>query len=396
MGTTPLTIYYYGAIPAYAIIANLIIIPLTGLIVLLSLFLLCTALISQFFSTGIGIMIDFNAMLLHLSAEIFNDLPYSSILTVKPSFYQMFLFYGLLFTLINIKNFNRFKSILLSLIFSFLLILTILVRNTTGLRVTFLDVGQGDAAFLEFPNGKTMLIDAGNASYRWNYAEKTILPFLQSAGCLHINYLVGSHAHNDHIGGFPFIIKHVAVDTVVLSSYQYHSRLYKQMQELIQKKKIPLKTVYRGDQLRPDPICRLYILHPDSFSSHASNYSGMECNNSSLVMKIVYGENSILFTGDLERDGELPLLSYESFLESEILKVGHHGSVTSTSELLLKEVDPIGAVISVASKNKFNHPSPITLKRLGNWGTVRYLTSGEGTVQFLIEPERITKVSWRE
>jgi competence protein ComEC len=114
-----------------------------------------------------------------------------------------------------------------------------------------------------------------------------------------------------------------------------------------------------------------------------------------VVLKVTYGANSILFTGDLEESGEQPLLQYEDFLESEILKIGHHGSKTSTSEALLQSVNPILALISVAKKNKFKHPSPRTLERLKRYGIKTYQTSQKGAVLFNLGPEKITKVGWR-
>ncbi len=395
LGTLPLTLYYYGVIPLYAIFANLIIIPITGLIVFLSLFLLFTALFSHFLSAGIGVMITFINTVLQQVTEMFAGIPLASIITIRPALYQIMLLYMFLYFFFNLKTYGWFKTFLLSCLPFALLIISFSQKTMGDLKVTFLDVGQGDAAFLEFPNGKTMLIDAGNASRYWDYGEKTILPFLQSAGILNINYLVGSHAHNDHIGGFLYLLEKITIDTLVLSSYQYHSNLFKDLKARSLQNHICLKTVYKGDQLYPDPNCRVYILHPDSVFSCAVNFSGTECNNSSLVIKIQYGENGILFMGDLERQGEIPAMAYDFFLESEILKVGHHGSVTSTSDYFLEKINPIAAVVSVAKKNKFSHPSPLTLERLHKQGARTFLTSHEGTVQFFVGPEKITRVHWR-
>ena len=263
------------------------------------------------------------------------------------------------------------------------------------LQVVFLDVGQGDAAFLRFPNQHTMLIDAGDRSSQWDEGEKTVLPFLQSNNSLHLNYLVGSHAHNDHIGGFLSLVNSVSIDTLVLSRYYYNSILFKQLLETAKEKNIPIKNVGRGDMLSPDSTCRVYVLHPDSTYSKPKNFQGKECNNSSIVLKVQYGNNSILFTGDLEKSGEQPLLQYEYFLESEILKVGHHGSYTSTSTDLLNKVQPLVAMISVAKKNKFHHPSPMTLGRLENYGIKTYQTSRGGAIIFSIGTENITKINWK-
>jgi len=395
LGTLPLTLYYYGTIPLYAIFANLIVIPLTGLIVFLSLFLLLLASFSMYISTGIGMMITFIDKILQHITELFSSLPYASIITIKPTLYQIILLYIGIYLIITIKT-NGWRRTLVSLSLPLiLLVLSFELGAEEDLRVTFLDIGQGDAVFVEFPNGKNMLIDAGNASRHWDHGEKTVLPFLQFSGIRKINYLVGSHAHNDHIGGFPYLMETISIDTLVLSAYQYRSNLFKEIESKRATHHIHLRTVYKGDQLFPDPTCRVYILHPDSGFSLARNYSGMECNNSSIVMKIQYGDNGILLTGDLERGGEIPVLIYNSFLESEIIKVGHHGSITSTSMTFLENVAPIAAVVSVAKKNKFNHPSPHTIERLKNWGVKTFLTSHEGTVQYVIKPDMITRIGWR-
>jgi competence protein ComEC len=283
---------------------------------------------------------------------------------------------------------------LMMFILVLIFILSVSSKRHLDLEVAFLDVGQGDAAFLRFPNQQTMLIDAGNRSFQWDQGEKTVLPFLQSVNALHINYLVGSHAHNDHIGGFLAIIGATSIDTLVLNGYQFNSNLFTRLLEIAKEKNIFIKTVRRGDILSPDPTCRVYILHPDSNYSISENFHGVECNNSSIVLKVQYGDNSLLFTGDLEDSGEKPLLQYDHFLESEILKIGHHGSSTSTSDKLLEKVNPLVALISVARKNKFRHPSPGTLEKLRRRGIKAYQTSLEGAVIFRIGPKKITKIVW--
>jgi competence protein ComEC len=295
---------------------------------------------------------------------------------------------------LNARKNIKYASLLI-LIIILVFVISFKSDNHKDLQVAFLDVGQGDAAFLRFPNQTTMLIDAGNRSFHWDEGEKTLLPFLQSNHALHITYLVGSHPHNDHIGGFMALINTLTIDTLVLSAYPFHSKLYENLTSMTMEKRIPLKTVFKGDMLKPDPSCRVYVLHPDSNHVLSETFNGAECNNSSVVLKVTYGVNSILFTGDLEKSGEQPLLQYEDFLESEILKIGHHGSKTSTSEALLKSVNPILALISVAKKNKFKHPSPRTLERLKTYGIKTYQTSQEGAVIFTLSPEKITKVGWR-
>ena len=394
IGTSPLTLYYYGLFPVYALLANLIVIPLTGLIVFFSLFLLLIGGLSDILATGLGMVIQLINQLLQYVVRFFADIPYSSVITPIPSCTQVMLIYIIMLFGINIKR--NFKVVVF-LLFLLVLIFAVSLKSEENkhLQVVFLDVGQGDAAFIRFPNQKTMLIDAGNRSFQWDQGEKIVLPFLQYLHALHINYLIGSHPHNDHIGGFMALLNNVMIDTLVMSAYQFNSKFYKDILSYIDQNNIPLKLVEKGDLLIPDPSCRVYVLHPDSMHLKSETFSGAECNNSSVVLKVTYGKNNILFTGDLEESGEDPLLQYEGFLESEILKIGHHGSITSTSEELLKSVNPIFALISVAKKNKFKHPSPRTLERLTRHGIKTCLTSEEGAIVFTISPEKITRVAWR-
>ncbi len=395
LGTLPLTLYYYGLLPVYALIANLMVIPLTGVIVFLSIFILLVAFFSPFFAAGIANIIMLIDQGLQLLVGTISQLPYASFTTITPTMIQIVSLYFFLYLILNIKQNKKNIYLLFPVVIWVIFIFTIKSEQKKHLNIAFLDVGQGDAAFICFPNGKTMLIDGGNSSLYWDQGAKTVLPFLQFSGVLHLNYLVGSHAHNDHIGGFPYLLEKVAIDTIVLNAYQYKSRLFKKIQNLAKLKNIPIKTVFRGDQLYPDPSCRVYVLHPDSQFVQSETYNGAECNNSSLVLKIQYGKNCVLFTGDLEKEGEKLAVGYEHFLECEILKVGHHGSVTSTSDNFLLRVNPMLAVISVGVKNKFNHPSPRTISRLRAAGIRTYMTCQQGALLFRIGPEKITKLAWR-
>ena len=394
IGTSPLTLFYYGLFPSYAVFANLIVIPLTGIIVFLSLFLLFVGGLSDVLASGLGQMILLINQQLQAIVEFFADLPFSSLITPVPTFVQIILFYMLILSLINMRR-NVKQHLIIIFTIAFIFVLTVRSDIKRDLEIAFLDVGQGDAAFIRFPNQKTMLIDAGNRSFDWDQGERTVLPYLQSVNALHIDYLVGSHAHNDHIGGFLTLLDAISIDTLVLSAYLFKSNLYNMLLSKSIEKRIPIKTVFKGDVLKPDSTCRVYILHPDSAHIRSETFSGAECNNSSVVMKLSYGENHVLFSGDLEESGEEPLLAYENFLESEILKIGHHGSSTSTSDELLKRVNPILAIISVANKNKFKHPSPKTVAKLNRYGIRTYQTKYEGAIVFSIGPERITKINWK-
>ncbi|TFH01666.1 MAG: DNA internalization-related competence protein ComEC/Rec2 [Calditrichales bacterium] len=395
LGTLPLTLYYYGYIPLYAVLANLVIIPLVGLVVFLSLFLLAAGLTGSFIPAGIGRMIQLFQHVLTQSVDLFADLPHVSIITVYPTMFQLILISLIIFILLNVRKLWRVFIFSMPLLSGMLFVSGDDHSLADRLNIDFLDVGQGDAAFVQFPNGRTMLVDGGDASFTWDQGTRTIIPYLQSAGILHLNYLVGSHAHNDHIGGFLSLIEKIKIDTLVLSGYVYRSRFFETILRRADQQGIILKIVGRGDQLYPDRSCRVYILHPDSLHTRAETYSGAECNNSSIVLKIQYGQTGVLFMGDLEMEGERPLLSYGEFLESELIKIGHHGSKTSTSQELINAVQPLVAIVSVAQKNKFKHPSARTLNRLYQSGVSNNLISRSGCASYSIGLHDIVQRAWR-
>ena len=395
LGTLPLTLYYYGMLPLLAVFSNLIVIPMVAVIVFLGIFLLIFALFSEFFARGTGLLIDMIQSLLKELVKSISHIPFASIETKIPSILEVLLALLLLILLLNFKRKWLKKFIFSLFLFSIVYLLKLNFKESNNLEVTFLDVGQGDAHFLRFPNKSTMLIDAGAASPYWNNGLNTILPFLKHKGNLHLNYMVCSHAHDDHIGGFYDLVNKVDVDTMVLSYYDYNSKLYLDLISLCTRKKIPIKYVQRGDQLFPDRSCRVYVLHPDAEFSHAISRDGSECNNSSIVLKVQYGNNGILFTGDLERNGEQTLFQYAQFLESELIKVGHHGSNTSTSDMFLNYIQPLVSVVSVAENNKFGHPSPKTLQRLQGYNSKTYLTSKHGALVFEIGQNYIKKLNWK-
>ncbi len=395
IGTLPLTAYYYGMIPVVALIANIIVIPLVAGIVMLTLFLLILRPLSGFLAGGVGELIDLTHDILGWIVDAFAAFPFASLHVPKPPFPIVILLIFAFLCLLQVRSY-RARQIFAILCFSiFLLLLAPGFRDDKSMQLTFLDVGQGDAAHIRFPYGRTMLIDAGATNRQWDNGEKTILPFLKQSGNLRLTYLVASHAHDDHIGGMLSLLAEIKIDTLVLSAYPYHSKRFYDLQAACRDRNISMLVVGRGDRIDCDPSCRVYVLHPDSASLSAATLSGSECNNSSLVIKIQYGDNGVLFTGDLEKSVEPRVTMYGDFLESEILKVAHHGSNTSTSDEFLDNINPVIALIPVALKNKFRHPSPKTLERLTNHHIKVYRTSHTGAVMFRIYPEYIEKVNWR-
>jgi competence protein ComEC len=256
------------------------------------------------------------------------------------------------------------------------------------LRLTFLDVGQGDSTFVSFPRGTTMLIDAGgrpdfsfstrDADYfqedRPGVGEMAVAPFLWQAGVSRIDYIIATHGDADHTQGFGDIAAGFSIRRAVSADPRIQTDPYPAQ---INARRIPRITIKKGDRLEMDGV-ELEVLSPSGDSASA----GLSDNNRSLVLRMVFGRRSFLFTGDIERKTEEQLVLAREVRHTDVLKVAHHGSRTSSSQSFLSSVLPCFAVISVSSPSPYGHPHPEVVQRLENTGARILRTSECGAVTF--------------
>jgi len=238
----------------------------------------------------------------------------------------------------------------------------------TGLlQVTFLDVGQGDAAWLKTPDGLDILIDGGRES-----KGADLLSYLQSHGVTDIEFLVLTHPHDDHVGGLIAILENMEVDEALTNCQSYDSATYREFQELLLDKAIPTTCVRDGNNFAwGDNISAAAVNPPESLMSDA--------NNNSVVLRISYGAIDFLFAGDIESEAEAEILGRGPIVEAEILKVAHHGSQYSSTAPFLTAVDPEMAVISVGP-NSYGHPTAEAIQRLHDADATIYRTDLNGTI----------------
>ncbi len=232
--------------------------------------------------------------------------------------------------------------------------------------VNFIDVGQGDSEFIQFPNGKTMLIDAGPTS-----SATTVTSYLQSLGVKSIDIVVATHPHEDHIGGMSSVLNTFTVGQFIDSGTPSTSSVFEKMLNLIDQKNIPFKTVSTGDTITIDPSVDIRVLSPSSLDS--SDY-----NQNSIVLKMVYEKTSFLFTGDGAEPVEQQYANAAGHVD--ILKVAHHGSCTSSYSSFLSVIRPSISVISVGAHNSYGHPCLDTINRLTQIGSTVYRTDQNGNI----------------
>ncbi|MFA4850787.1 MAG: MBL fold metallo-hydrolase [Methanoregula sp.] len=208
-------------------------------------------------------------------------------------------------------------------------------QNDGKLSAYFLDVGQGDASLIIFGN-KTILIDAGEIDM-----GDRVVSDLKELGVSRIDLLVATHPHSDHIGGMQKVLDNFPVSQVLDSGMPHSSVLYERFLETIEKKKIPYKVAVQGDAINLDPTLRIVVLSPPE------KRFGDDLNTNSIMLRISYGTINFLFTGDAGGEAETALAKSGYTLDSQILKVGHHGSMHSSSPAFTARVHPETAIISL-------------------------------------------------
>lgn len=238
------------------------------------------------------------------------------------------------------------------------------------LKVHFIDVGQGDCTLIQTPDKKDILIDAGN-----NKDSRRIVAYLKRQGVNKLDIVIGTHPHKDHIGSLDSVLKIFPIGQVVMPEVIYTTNYYRDVIRVVKKKKLIITTAKQGLKLDFGTKINAVLLAPIS-----SNYE--DINNYSAVLKLTYNNNTFLFTGDAEGISEAEMLEKGYELKSEVLKVGHHGSSSSTTLGFLKGVSPDYAIISVGKGNDFGHPAQRTLDKLNTEKVKILRTDALGTILF--------------
>jgi len=240
--------------------------------------------------------------------------------------------------------------------------------NDGKLSLYFLDVGQGDSSLIIFGN-KTILIDAGEIDM-----GDRVVNDLKALGVTKIDLLIATHPHSDHIGGMQKVLDNFSVGQVLDSGKPHTSVIYERFLEQIDKKNIPYKVAVQGDTIEIDPALRIVVLSPPE------KRFGDDLNTNSIVLRISYGTINFLFTGDAGSEAETALSKSGYALDAQILKVGHHGSMYSSSPTFIARVHPETAIISVGRDNPYGHPHKQAVDILTEAGATIYRTDRDGTI----------------
>jgi len=396
-GTLPLTLLYFGKLSIISLAANLLVILVSAIIVgtgILSLFIngILPAITVYYASAN-----DLIAQLLFYIVEKAGSADFAFIPVKNFSVYDSVLFYFFLFFLLY--SLHRITRIYLKITALVLIVLNFLFLSSLDnydllknnrLSIAAIDVGQGDAVLVRFPEGTTALIDAGNVTPSFDNGERVILPLLQYFGVEEIDYAFVSHLDSDHYAGFVSLVNAGVIRKIIKPEIDTALAKDVKFEKYLAGKGIPVE-YYKKGIMEIDGV-RVYVLNNEIMVENIS----LSPNDKSGVLKMVFGRTSFLFTGDIERKAEdIYSGSYRFFLDADMLKVAHHGSNTSSTPDFIRYVSPELSIISAGIQNKFNHPAEEVVRRLENYGSKIYRTDKYGALIFESDGDSIRFIDWR-
>jgi competence protein ComEC len=413
--TGPVVAFYFRQISFAGIVANMIVVPFAGAIVV------PLGLLSGILSLMTGSMTgsfpfaaanQFTADRFVDLVSFFSRMPFAAVHVPSPGFLFAAGYAGLLATSalwLRARLFSayrplespsrppRFTRALVSLS-AVLLVLSLvlpLFRHHAA-QVTFLDVGQGDCSLIETAEGATILIDGGGTrDNRFDLGRRVIAPYLWDRGIRTIDLVVLSHPHPDHMNGLLAVLKEFTVRGMWGSGLDRDLPGYEELRQVIDQKKVPFRTVAAGDHADVAGA-RLTVLHPGpSFLQRAKKAYAAE-NDRSLVIRIALEGRVLMFPGDIHQEGEQAILRNGHDLACDLLKVPHHGSKTSSSDDLVAALHPAVAIVTVGGGNPYRHPAEEVVERYRGNGTALYRTDRHGAVTVRIEPAGLAAQAWSD
>ncbi|MBI2883746.1 MAG: DNA internalization-related competence protein ComEC/Rec2 [Candidatus Methylomirabilis oxyfera] len=385
LATAPILASTFHRLSLIGILANLPIVPLSGLLTGAGmLFAVLATVIPHFlgwFTVLIGWLID----LLVGLAGWFARLPFASVRLFSPSIPMMICYYVGLGTAMAAmgRRWLRYTAYAAAVAGVVLIGVRLLPIFQNGpLRMTVLDVGQGDAIVLELPGKRTILIDGGGLfDDRFDIGEQVVVPFLLSRWVGHLDAVVLSHPHPDHLNGLQAVLRHIPIGQVWVGGQRTAMPTYLWLEEVLRDKRIPHKILHDGYRTSEFAPVQIAVLHPSNamlYGSARGHFS--DVNSNSLVLSVRYGQVTLLLPGDIEQEAEERLLEQGADLQAQVLKVPHHGGRTSSSKPFLARVHPRVAVVSAGYRNRFRHPHQETLDRYRANGIHLYRTDLDGAV----------------
>lgn len=383
----PIMIYNFHTISGSFIISNICASWLLGIIIILEFISLCIPIKLLY------MILDLLIMMLRKIAEICANIPFAQMYVPRYAIFFVIVIYILIFC--RKLKCKKYVYSFLTIGVSILLIVNFTDVYQDRMRINFIDVGQGDSCLIRY-KGTNIMIDSGGSLSKnkdgksYDIGENVLNNYLLNRGITGLDYIMASHFDEDHSQGFVFLLKNMKVKNVIISEQYKTSSIYEQFKQICKKQNIQIIYVKSGDEIRIKDLA-FKILHPKSKENQISENP---LNNNAIVCMVKYKNRRILFTGDIEKVAENEMVKeYTNGLKADILKVGHHGSKTSTTKEFLDLINPSVALIGVGQNNKFGHPNEDVIKRLEKKNIQIYRTDEMGEISIIIDKNGKIKIN---
>lgn len=349
-------------------------------------------------------ILDFLLTLFTTVVNLLAYLPLSSINVTTPSFMTLVAYYIFVFTIANREKIKKCYRIIIviGIITTIVFNISYQILNLTineKLLINFIDVGQGDCTLIRYKNLNILIDGGGNLEGEYDIGKNILIPYLLDRKIMKLDYIIVSHFDTDHVGGIISVLEELKVRKIIISKQGENSENYIKVKELSRKKQIPIlvlnakynkkgKLVKQTLKIKENLI--IDILWPNESKLIENNV----LNNNSIVCKLKYKNFSMLFTGDIEEFAEKQIVNEynDNELKSTVLKVGHHGSKTSSIQEFLNSIKPKIALIGVGKDNKFGHPDDIVIERLEQIKCKIYRTDIMGEISIQVDKECNIKI----
>jgi competence protein ComEC len=392
LGTLPWQLIHFQQVPIYGLITNLVAIPMAGLALGGTVLALAVQPISSWVAHQLANIAEMFIYLIMSASELTSALPNALLNFSQPDTLVVFMLCGVVLTIPWILR-GYAKLIVLRSIIIIQIVAAILIWRhaicSQYVEVTFLDVGQGDAVHVALPDGRHILIDSGGR-YPGDIGKRVLLPYFKRIDVDTLDLAVVSHPHADHYGGFLSVLPTVPAREFWETPRKAVSKTYQALIKQLIAQGTPRKVIYNGARAQLGDV-ELYVLAPDSVQAVESK----DANDAAMVIKLVYGNSSLLLVGDAGQTTERLLTVYGDFLRSDWLKAGHHGSGTSNSRDFLEAVDMSGVVISVGERNRYGHPDSSKIQFMLSTGAEVHRTDEHQALRLRSDGTHWEQVNWR-
>ena len=405
LATMPLVACYFNQVSWMGLLANLLMVPFVGFILLpISLLSAVWVIVAHSSTLPGAAVIDALGQGLISATHGLAALPGAEWFVAAPTLPMMLLFYLLGWALLAGRPADAAPLLRGAMVMGLLCIVAWWLWSPRPfsregqVRVTFLDVGQGDSTVIELPAGEVILIDGGATYERFDMGRSVVAPFLWNRGIRRIDHVIGTHPQLDHVGGLAWILAHVRVENFWTNGVIRNENFWRKIEGVLAEQHLPAKVAAEGQLISTGTDCRMTVLSPRPNRESSSATKSESLNNLSVVTELSCGDRRMLFTGDIEREALARLTRSEMLDHVALVKVPHHGGQSSMEHSWLNTIRPEIAVVSAGRRNPYGHPVEEVLAAYRAVGTQVWRTDQDGAiwVDLDVKQPRLTVHNARE